>query len=342
MVRVGLLARSDDRGLGIQTLEWWRHMRPDSTLVVELGDLAAPFIEHRDRYPEAKRIRWDGQHFTNPTLVRDWLEDVDVLYTAETLYDERLAGWCVAAGVRACLHINPELWRLGATERAAVSPWAPTAWRLDRLPPSTRVVPVPVPLDRWPVPAPERDNDEAVFVHVVGKRAAGDRNGTSLLLAAVQRVSVPLRLRIITQDGRLPVPRCHPAVHVERHTGGIEDYWRLYDDADVLVMPRRYGGLCLPANEAAGAGLALIMSDVAPNHRWPIEPVQIESTTSLSVPAGEISTASVHVGALTQALTRMATDTALRHQRQREARQWAQQMAWSEHADEIREAMACG
>jgi hypothetical protein len=340
VVRIGLLARAEDRGLGIQTWEWWRHMRPDATLVVDLAELTGGFPMHPGRYESAPVARWDGERFTDEAMVRDWLAGVDALYTAETLYDDRMAGWCAAAGVRAHVHINPELWRARRAERAAVVPWAPTAWRLDHLPPSTQVVPVPVPLDRWPVPAPQRANDEAAFLHVAGKRAAGDRNGTSLLLAALQRVSVPMRMRIITQDPRLPVPRCHPAVHVDLHVGGIEDYWRLYDDADVLVMPRRYGGLCLPVNEAAGAGLALVMSDVAPNHRWPIEAVQIESTTTMAVPAGEISTAAAHVGALTQTLTRLATDEALRHQRQRHARAWAQQMAWSMHVDEIREAMA--
>lgn len=342
MVKVGLIARADDRGLGVQTWEWFRHMNPDATLVVSLGDAAGPFVEHRDRYPGATWASWAGSGFTDPHLVRSWLEDVDVLYTAETLYDPRMAAWCDAAGVTAYVHVNPELWRDGRRERASVATWAPTGWRVGHLPPSTVVMPVPVPTGRWKVPAPERANDAAVFLHVVGKRALGDRNGTNLLLAAVQSITVPFRVRLVTQEQRLPVPRVHPNVHVEIHTGGVEDYWRLYDDADVVVLPRRYGGLCLPANEAAGAGLAIVMTDVAPNHRWPIEAVRVAgSPTLLSMPAGQIPAHTADSHDLVATLTRMATDTDLRHQRQQQARQWALEQSWNVWEPEIREAMTC-
>ncbi len=51
---------------------------------------------------------------------------------------------------------------------------------------------------------------------------------------------------------------------LEVHDRQVPDYWRLYDDADALVLPRRYGGLSLPALEGMGAGLALMMPDVEP------------------------------------------------------------------------------
>ena len=219
--------------------------------------------------------------------------------------------------------------------------WAPTAWRLDHLPVTTSVVPVPVPLDRWPVPAPERD--EPVFVHVVGHRAAADRNGTSLLLAAVQRINVPFRLRLITQGDRpMHPPRVASCVTVEQHTMGVEDYWRLYEDADVLVMPRRYGGLCLPANEAAGAGLALVMTDCSPNTRWPIVPVRSRTTSHMDTPGGSIPLAGADVAHLVQILSELAQDHEARHQAQQRARRWAELMAWSEQRPQILEALACG
>jgi hypothetical protein len=32
------------------------------------------------------------------------------------------------------------------------------------------------------------------------------------------------------------------------------DYWAVYDDVSLLLLPRRYGGLCLPMQEAAACG----------------------------------------------------------------------------------------
>lgn len=328
-MRVGLLARAEDRGLGIQTWEWYRAMEPDATLVVDMGRLAGGFTPHTWRYPGATVAAFDGAKFTDEQLVRDWLDQVDVAYTAETFYDPRLPIWCAQHQVRLAVHVNPEFWKHPNDWRSwpALRWWSPTSWRLNTLPEVTEVVPVPVPLDRWPDPAPLRD--EPVFVHVVGHRAAADRNGTSLFMAALQHVAGPMRVRLITQGHEaLRVPAVASSVHVEVVTGGVTDYWRMYDDADVFVLPRRYGGLCLPANEAAGAGLALTMTDCAPNQRWPIVPLRVAGTSSMSVPAGTIRMHNADVYDLARQVQRLAVDHEARHERQRASRAWAEAMSW--------------
>lgn len=317
-------------------------MRPDETLIVDMGELGGGFPMHHGRYSSSAVVAaFDGIKFRDEQLVRSWLEQVDVAYTAETFYDTRLPHWCDDHGVRLAVHINPEFWKWQRESQAwpAMDWWTPTAWRRDTLPVSTTVVPVPVPLDRWPTAAPWRP--DPVFVHVVGHRAAADRNGTSLLLAAVQRISVPFRLRLITQGDRLPLPVVAPSVHVEVHTGGVEDYWRMYDDADVLVLPRRYGGLCLPANEAAGAGLALVMTDCSPNTRWPITGVRARQTSSLATPAGDVALMGADVTHLVQILERLAVDHCERFTQQTRAREWAEAMSWDQLRPTIREQL-CG
>ena len=343
-MKVGLIARAEDRGLGIQTWEWQRAMRPDATLLVDMGRLAGPFPMHVERYPHQTTTvaAFDGVQFRDEDVVRAFLEQVDVAYTAETFYDLRLPTWCAEHNVRLAVHINPEFWKLHAehTMWPAVNWWAPTAWRVDTLPASTAVVPVPVPLDRWPVPAPEREHP--VFLHIAGHRAAADRNGTSLVLAAIQRSRGPLHVRLVTQGERLPIPRCAEGVEVEIVTGGVGDYWRLYDDADVLLLPRRYGGLCLPANEAAGAGLALVMTDTPPNHRWPVLTVPVASTSHMEAPCGPLGIHTADVGALAALMRRLADDHDARHRRQRAARTWAHSQSWDALEPEVREQLACG
>lgn len=340
-MRVGLLARGEDRGLGIQTWEWARAMRPDATLLVDMGALAGPFTMQRDRFPDATVAEFTGAKFADEQLVRSFLERIDVCYTAETFYDLRLPQWCAEHDVRLAVHINPEFWKLQAehTMWSSVDWWAPTAWRTDTLPITTTVVPVPVPLDRWKVPAPEREHP--VFLHVAGHRAAADRNGTSLVLAAIQRSAGPLHVRLVTQGERLPIPSCQPGVEVEIITGGIENYWDVYADADVLLLPRRYGGLCLPANEAAGAGLALVMTDCPPNNRWPITPIPVAQRTHMEAPCGPIPILSADVGALAIAMRTLADNHDLRHQRQRAARSWAVSHSWDTLRPTIVEQLAC-
>jgi glycosyltransferase involved in cell wall biosynthesis len=51
------------------------------------------------------------------------------------------------------------------------------------------------------------------------------------------------------------------------------DQAELYTRVDALILPRRYGGLCLPMNEALLSGLPVIMPDCSPNNdvlpeRW--------------------------------------------------------------------------
>ena len=47
---------------------------------------------------------------------------------------------------------------------------------------------------------------------------------------------------------------------------GIYDQRELYGCGDILVFPRRYGGNCLPLNEALASGMPVIMPDISPNN----------------------------------------------------------------------------
>ena len=43
------------------------------------------------------------------------------------------------------------------------------------------------------------------------------------------------------------------------------NYLDMYKDGDVLALPRKYGGLCLPMQEALAHGIPVIMPDIEPN-----------------------------------------------------------------------------
>lgn len=337
---IGVVARAEDRGLGNLTWEAVRALQPDRVLVVTMGARDAGFVAHLDRFPGATVVEWNLDGQLPGGEVKRWLSGLDAVYCAETPYDERFPGWCAQLGVRCVIHAMPEFFRPAWAELPGVTWWNPTTWMQPSLPPGSRIMPVPVALDRWPIPASDRaEPDVVTFLHVVGHRTAGDRNGTISLANALRRATAPMRVRFLVQGSSFPTVRSSPQVEIEVVRGGVEQYWDLYEGADVLVMPRRYGGLSLPVQEAAGAGLALVMTDVEPNRTWPIVPVPVRQRFPIHTPAGDVTTVEADPRVLALTLDHLATRRADLLDHQLAARAWAEENDWDRWAPRWRQAL---
>jgi glycosyltransferase involved in cell wall biosynthesis len=107
------------------------------------------------------------------------------------------------------------------------------------------------------------------FLHIVGKPAVHDRAGTQALLDALKHTTASFELVIKAQS---PLGLEVDDHRVRFDYTSPEDQGELYKDFDALVMPRRYGGLSLPVNEALMSALPVLMTDVSPNtHLLPAE-----------------------------------------------------------------------
>lgn len=330
MVRVGLIARGEDRGLGTLTREWARNMRPDRTLLlVPDHDLTV----HYEWFPGATVSRLDDQRrVVDTAAVQAFIAAVDVIYSAETFYDWRICDWARAAGRRTVCHVMPEYWLHGRHDLPAPDVWwAPTRWRLDQLPAGTRVVPVPIPLDRFTNPhySAVRTTEPIRWLHVAGASAAADRNGTTAFLGALAYLRGPHDVTLRLQEPRVLKPRVGPRTTF-RTEGPTGEYWELYGGHDGLVSPRRYGGLSLPALEAMGAGLALVMTDTEPQRsEWPIVPLPRGREGFLQTIAGAIPLETIDPRQIARTLDRLAGDPAeLTHARS-EARRYAEAHSWA-------------
>lgn len=329
----GLIARGEDRGLGILTWETYRNLRPDRTLLVDIGELARGFLPHHDRYPDAAAVTWDGAPLDAQTerSVRTWLEGLDVIYSAETFYDWRIIDWAHDAGVACVLHVMPEFWPAQLDGRPMPDViWAPTTWRLDALPDAARLVPVPVASDRFPDPARSAVDGPLRVLHTAGHKAAADRNGTQLVARAVAAMSSEVVMTITGQDGRLPaIPaRGRRNVTVQSRPRGAANYWELYLGQDVLLLPRRYGGLCLPVQEALAAGLVPILPDVSPNGDWPAVLTPAHRRGQIATQAGVLELASVRPVDLAARVDALARDRDLLAMRRTLALEWARAHSW--------------
>lgn len=320
-MRFGVLSPLTDRGLGIQSWEAARNLDA-SVLFVETKDPSAP--SHPERFPHHTRVRW--AQGLDPKIVRNWLDTVDVVYAAETFYDPRLPRWAEAKGVTTVLHANPEFYT-GAQNPTRL--WSATPWRQDVMPRTTEVVPFPVATDRFTHPEPH--DGPCRWLHVAGKRALADRNGTDTLVSALPHLTEPCEVRIVVQHGEVPsLPDIPPHVTVTL-LAPPADYWRLYDEADALVLPRRYGGLCLPVQEACAAGLAVVLPDLVPNHVWPGPRVPAEFHGKVTMPCGRVPVYDVRPTVLARAMDALA-DPSARVGFQAESLAWAQAHSWEVQA----------
>lgn len=265
MATLGLIARADDGGLGTQTFEAWRHLRPDLTVVVDMGR------DHRGRF---RRDRYPGAHVApHPldTLTIRRLQQCDVVFTVEVPYRDDLHDFLRSSGTRLAVQLNPEL----------LHPWLsadiwmnPTSWNPCRAVPSGAVeLPVPVALDRLPF----RRRDAVRTILHVPAPAMADRNGTESVIDAIPHIRSAVRL--IMHGGASGSLDDSQVRRIMNHVRGTDvtveftshcdEYWQVYrDDVDALLLPRRYGGLCLPLQEAAACGIVPIMLDIPPQHAW--------------------------------------------------------------------------
>jgi len=303
-VKIGLIARSEHaRGLAIQSKGFYDNMPVDRVLLVKMPRPDCRLAD--DWYPGATVVNSLPGHTLNETLVRDWLDGLDVVFSAETPYDWRLPGWARQMGVRTVIQGNPEFTRHGLAGYDDLEPpdewWWPTHWRLDKVP-AGRVMPVPMP-HRDPAPHP---GDEGLRVyHVVGQRAFADRNGTDVVMRSLSLLRGKIDVTLYALDASIPAPG-PTRVRVRIHNEGMDDRWAMHAGQHLLVLPRRYGGLCLPALEAAACGVAVLMSACSPNDEFTALTVSAPPPRTVRLAGGDVQVTNVHPADLASSLNWLA------------------------------------
>ena len=272
-MNLGLIARDDNSGLGMQTWEFFRHMPVDKTMVIEVGDSRGR--SYPERYNHGEVMFVGGA----PTFAegKEFLKGLDIVFIAETPYSFQFLNLAHEMGVATIVQPNYEL-----------APWvadhklprpdvfgAPTNWHFSDFPDPKILLPVPIATERFTF---NESNSARRFLHVVGRPAANDRNGTRDLVNALEYITAQVTITIHSMqqptgsdnyvESMLRGKRYGSNVRVVLERSTPDNYWETYPGHDVLVMPRRYGGLCLPVNEALGAGMPVIMPGISPNNMW--------------------------------------------------------------------------
>ncbi len=260
-MKLAMIVRQDNGGLGAETWDAWRHLSPFKTLVIDLSGMNG----HK-QYPE----RYTGNVRTHKGFLdadaMEWLtDDVDALITYEIPYGYKLFNVARQKGVKTIMFVHFEF--LDYLNQVLPKPniiVSPSDWHYDDLVKAmggTTVARLNHPVDRERIPF-RKIEQVKTFVHVAGVKLHEDRNGTELFLQSIPLVKSDVKFIVYSQH-ELP-EITDPRVEVRP---SVENYWELYQEGDCLILPRRYGGQALPMNEAMSAGMIPIMLDCDPNNK---------------------------------------------------------------------------
>jgi hypothetical protein len=105
--------------------------------------------------------------------------------------------------------------------------------------------------------------DHKRILHIAGKPAAKDRNGTMDVIEMLRYSKADYELVVHTQ---VPLEITQHDSRLTIITDNIKNRQDMYSGYDAMILPRRYAGLCLPMNEALLSGLPVFMTDISPNN----------------------------------------------------------------------------
>jgi len=267
-VGLGIIARCDNTGLGNQTLELVRMLDPDKVLVID----STPFNKNK-QYPERYQ---DRRHrvvsgFPTSSDITNFLSGIDVVISCETFYHKKLVDMARKKKVRTILQYNFEFFGgfLSLQESMPTVLLAPSMWRIDemrdRFGSLSKIEFLPPPTDAEAFNKNMVDNirDSRKLLHIAGKAAAHDRNGTKSVIEMLKYSESDYDLVIKSQT---PLDIDCDDVRLTVKVSNEDNNEDLYHGFDAMVLPRRYAGLCLPMNEALLSGLPVFMTDISPNN----------------------------------------------------------------------------
>lgn len=344
---LAVIARIDRGGLAAQTQQMARLLQPSKVLAVSLGtksrgpDADPDTLDFGDA--QVCHVTFGAQDPEGQRKAVRFLRDAQVCYSAEALYWGALDRQCRRTTFH--VHANPEINTKAWGQN--VVPALPSSWHASMFP-RWPVVPHPTPWDEPAFVALRAENVErggrAFTVLHVAAPAMLDRNGTDALKdglacydgppftlrVAGSGLDTPTRGRPNTDLGLPTQTGKRGQVDVQR-VAEVADRADLYRGADLLVIPRRYGGQCLTATEAAAAGVPVLMSNVDPQDQWTgvDSSVKVRRGSVARMQGGRFRVADPVAESVAERLACFTSDDGTHRGRwQQEALGWAGGLAW--------------
>lgn len=270
---LGILVRGDASGLGSQTRRMTQLIRPERILYID----STGFGKNKDQHPEW----YDGfsgykvKGFPTDREVDTFMKGLTHFICCENPHNMRFYAYAKMHKIKTYCVVNYEF-----LDNLKHPEWPepdyfimPSYWKVKEMQErysEDRVIYLPPPLDLNDFKEAReinmaRDSGKVKLLHIVGTLAAHDRNGTLDLLNCLKFTNADFSLTIKSQQP-LPPEYLFEDYRISYKFGNEPENQDLYKDFDYMVLPRRYGGLCLPVCEALASGLPVLMPDISPNN----------------------------------------------------------------------------
>ena len=268
-MKLGIIVRADNTGLGNQTYELTQMLNPYKIMIIDFTSYNGN-QQHFEWYAERDYIISRG--FPTDEQIDDFLDGIDTLLSCETFYNDNTPTLARKKGVKTYLQYNYELF--GNLQRGdkpiADVLISPSPWMIEKvynkfynhakilhLPPPTR----PELFERALEINTSKDHKR--MLHIAGKAAAYDRNGTESIFEMMRYSKADFELVIKSQT---PISSKGLDSRITIEIDNVKNRQDMYSGFDGMILPRRYAGLCLPMNESLLSGLPVFMTDISPNN----------------------------------------------------------------------------
>lgn len=266
------MAFSSKTGLGYQTKAYCDNLKPTKVMGIDLSPYNLLEID-KSWYEDFNTTWVQGL----PTLndISEFIEDIDVFIITETPLNPKLFEICKQKGVKTVLIPNYEFLNANYTPDLLL---IPSLWHEED------IKKLNIPYKFLPLPIQKINkvlkNGSNTFSHITGRIAQFDRNGAIEYLEAIKQMKGDYQYLFYYQTPLEParieqfIPIQNKLNEVKELLGDkltiivdCKDNMEMYSSAQVLVLPRKFGGQCMPMIEALSFGMPIIMTDISPNNK---------------------------------------------------------------------------
>jgi glycosyltransferase involved in cell wall biosynthesis len=274
MVKLGIVAFANNSGLGNQTRRLVKMLDPAKILVVDSSPFSINSVQHFDWYNAYECLFTYGM--PKQEEIRKFFRGLTHILCCENPLNFFLFSGAKERGIKTFVQSNYEFCDNLAREELPLPTkfLMPSYWKVEEMQAKfglKKVIYLPPPIDPEEFkPAREVNMNrtgKVELLHIVGTLAAHDRNGTHDILDALKFCKEDFSLTIKSQRQLPGEYTTNVDSRVKFIDGDERDVVNLYKGFDALVVPRRYGGLCLSMNEALMSGMPVIMSAISPNNK---------------------------------------------------------------------------
>ena len=298
-MRLGIIARSDNTGLGNQTRELVKMLNPNKILLIDSSHFNGN-EQHPEWYSEYN-VKTTKYGMASKEEASEFLDGLDVVISCEIFYHNSFIIMAKKRKVKTILQYNYEFldYLVNPDVELPDILIAPSLWNFEdvvkKFSDRAKVIHLPPPTSVELFANAKNINISKThkkILHIGGKAAVKDRNGTNTVIEMLNYSKADYEL-VIKSQTPLDIKCDDPRLTID--TSNPETRESLYEGYDAMILPRRYAGLCLPMNEALLASLPVFMTNISPNNsilpeQWLVDSKKIDrlmTRTMLDVYEGD-------------------------------------------------------